>query len=78
MIAPSRNQFPTTAMEIAEKTARQLLESEPRPAFDLIGSNIVCMNEDAPTGQRNYEVIFTPKEGNYQTFDGRHWDNFPV
>lgn len=78
MIAPSRNQLPTTAMEIAEKTARQLLESEPRPAFDLIGSNVQCTNPDAPTGQKNYSVIFTPKSGEYQIFDGRHWDNFPI
>ena len=77
-IAPSRNQIQTTAQEIATKESRRLLESEPRPAFDLIGSNIVCTNEDAPAGQRNYEVIFTPKEGNYQSFDGRHWDNFPT
>lgn len=78
MIHPSRNQFPTTAQQIAAANARMLLESEPRPAFDLIGSNIVCTNNDAPTGQRNYSVIFTPKSGEYQIFDGRHWDNFPI
>ena len=77
-ITPSRNQIQTTAMEIATKESRRLLESEPRSSFDLIGSNIVCINENAPAGQKNYEVIFTPREGNYQIFDGRNWDNFPA
>lgn len=33
MIEPSRNQFPTTAMDLAAANARMLLESEPRPAL---------------------------------------------
>lgn len=78
MIHPSRNQFQTTAQEIATRESRRLLESEPRSSFDLIGTNVVCTNEDAMAGQKNYEVIFTPRAGNYQIFDGRHWDNFPV
>ncbi len=77
MIVPSRNQFPTTAMEIAEKTARQLLESEPRPAFDLADYYIRCTNPDAPAGQKNYEVLFDCMNAEEQIFDGRHWDNFP-
>jgi len=77
MIEPSRSQFPTTAMEIAAANARLLLESEPRPAFALEGAIVICTNHDAIEGQRNYSVVFTPKEGNYQSFDGRNWINFP-
>lgn len=78
MIEPSRNQFPTTAQAIAAANSRHLLEQEPRPAFDLVGTNVICTNPDAMDGQKNYSVIFTPKEGNYQIFDGRHWENFPA
>lgn len=78
MIHPSRNQFPTTAQQLAAANARLLLESEPRPAFDLAGTNVICANPEAMDGQKNYTVVFTPKEGNYQSFDGRHWDNFPA
>lgn len=79
IIAPSRNQIQTTAMEIATKESRRLLESEPRPAFDLIGSNTQCINPDALAGQKNYSVIFIPNgSAPIQIFDGRHWDNFPT
>ena len=79
MIQPSRNQIQTTAMEIAERESRRLLESEPRPAFDLIGSNVQCTNPDAMSGQKNYAVIFIPNgSAPIQIFDGRNWDNFPA
>ena len=78
MIEPSRNQFPTTAMELATANARMLLESEPRPAFALNGHNIYCTNPDAMEGQRNYSVVFIPENDKSQSFDGRHWDNFPT
>jgi len=78
MIEPSRNQFPTTAQQLAAANARMLLESEPRPAFALNGHNIHCTNPDAMNGQRNYIVVFVPENDKSQSFDGRHWDNFPV
>ena len=78
MIHPPRNQFPTTTQEIAARESRRLLESEPRPAFDLIGSNVQCINPDAPAGQKNYTAIFIPNgSAPIQIFDGRHWENFP-
>jgi len=79
MIEPSRSQFPTTAMELATANARILLESEPRPAFDLLSHNVQCTNPDAMAGQKNYAVIFiTNGSAPIQIFDGRHWDNFPT
>ena len=79
IIAPSRNQIQTTAQEIAAKESRRLLESEPRPAFDLCGHNIYCTNEDAAPGTKNYSVVFVPTaDSRDQIFDGRNWDNFPA
>ena len=78
MIHPSRNQFPTTAQQLAAANARLLLESEPRPAFDLLGHRVRCTNPNAMAGQKNYEVLFDCMNAKEQIFDGRHWNNFPA
>ena len=79
MIEPSRNQFQTTAQQLAAANARLLLESEPRPAFDLMDHQLQCLNPDAMNGQKNYAVIFiTNGSAPIQIFDGRHWENFPA
>jgi len=75
MIHPAN---PTTAQQLAAANSRLLLESEPRPAFDLASHQIICTNPDAPSGQKNYAVQFNCLESPIQFFDGRHWENFPT
>ncbi len=79
-IKPTNPNILTTQQAFHAMLARHALESEPRQAFDLAGTNIICTNNDAMPGQRNYSVIFTPKDSSlpYQIFDGRNWDNFPA
>lgn len=75
---PTRAQIQTTAMEIAARESRRLLESEQRPAYDLLGHEIVCTNPDAMPGQRNYIVVFmTDHNHPNQSFDGHSWINRP-
>lgn len=75
---PTRAQIQTTAMEIATRESRRLLESEQRPAYDLVGYNIHCDNPDAMPGQRNYTVVFvTDNNSPDQSFDGHSWVNRP-
>lgn len=77
MIEPTRAQFQTTAMEIATRESRRLLESEQRAPYDLLGYNIHCDNPDAMPGQRNYTVVFVTKQTDPQSFNGHHWTNRP-
>ena len=76
MIVPN---IQTTVQEIASRESRRLLESEHRPAFDLMAHNIQCTNPDAADGHKNYAAIFIPNGSSpIQIFDGKHWDNFPA
>ena len=74
---PSRAQFQTTAMEIATRESRRLLESEQRAPYDLLGHTVECTNPDAMDGQKNYSVVFNTASGGVQIFDGRIWINRP-